>query len=75
MDYVYYGRVTVVPLNILFYNLLGAGPELYGTEPWWYYVANLLLQFNVWFLLAILALPILVRQVAPTICTLKLIFG
>jgi len=57
--------VVVVPLNIVLYNIFageGRGPELYGTEPWHFYVRNLLLNFNIWFILACLALPLFVVQ-------------
>lgn len=50
--------------NIIAYNLLPSGdshkgPELYGTEPWYYYVLNLALAFNVILPLALAALPAL----------------
>ena len=35
------------------------GPDIFGTEPWHFYLRNLLLNFNVWFLLAILAGPVI----------------
>lgn len=44
------------------YNVLGGserGPGLYGTEPWDFYLRNLLLNFNLWFVLALLAGPLL----------------
>lgn len=44
------------------YNVFGGserGPHIYGTEPWDFYLRNLLLNFNVWFLLALLAGPLL----------------
>lgn len=37
----------------------GGGPDLYGTEPWTYYFANCLLNFNIVFLLSLLAWPLL----------------
>lgn len=55
----------VVPLNIVLYNIFsgeGRGPEIYGTEPWHFYIRNLLLNFNIWFVLAILALPLFMLQ-------------
>jgi alpha-1,2-mannosyltransferase len=51
-----------VPLNIVLYNVFGGagkGPEIYGTEPWHFYIRNLVINFNVCFLLAIGALPLL----------------
>lgn len=45
IDTLYYGRTVLVPLNIVVYNIFskkrGAGPELYGIEPSWFYLANL----------------------------------
>ena len=46
VDSVLYGRLTFPPLNILRYNSLGGGDELYGTEPLGYYVRNLLLTLG-----------------------------
>ncbi|KAF3925496.1 hypothetical protein AA313_de0204064 [Arthrobotrys entomopaga] len=49
VDSVAYRKLAFVPLNIVLYNIFGGegrGPNLYGTEPWWYYVANLALNFN-----------------------------
>lgn len=64
IDSLAYGKPTVVPWNIIKYNLFsrasGKGPELYGTEPWSYYLANLVLNFNGLLLLAIGSLPALV---------------
>lgn len=46
-------------MNIVLYNVLGGpGPDLYGTEPWSFYVKNLLLNFNVAAVLAIFGLPL-----------------
>ncbi|KAN0064966.1 mannosyltransferase [Thecaphora frezii] len=63
VDTLAYGRMVLVPLNIIKYNLFsggeGAGPELYGTEPAGFYFANLLLNFTVAFPLALLAAPLL----------------
>jgi alpha-1,2-mannosyltransferase len=55
-----YGRPTFPTLNILTYNLFsGNGPNLYGTSPWWYYLANLTLNFNFFLPLALISLPLL----------------
>jgi alpha-1,2-mannosyltransferase len=54
-----------VPLNIILYNIFsgpGRGPEIYGTEPWHFYFRNLLLNFNIWFILAFAALPLFTLQ-------------
>lgn len=56
-----YKEPVVVPLNIVLYNVFsgpGRGPDIFGTEPWHFYIRNLLLNFNIWFILATLALPL-----------------
>ncbi|KAK4240529.1 Alg9-like mannosyltransferase family-domain-containing protein [Achaetomium macrosporum] len=60
----FYKKVEVVSWNIIKYNIFSAtgGPDLYGTEPWTFYLKNLLLNFNVWFLLALLSLPLFLLQ-------------
>jgi len=40
----------------------GKGPEIFGTEPWDFYLRNLLLNFNVWFILAMSVGPLLCLQ-------------
>jgi alpha-1,2-mannosyltransferase len=60
IDSLAYGRVVVVPWNIIKYNIFGGserGPELYGTSPWYFYILNLLLNFNVLVPLALMSLP------------------
>ena len=55
----------LVPWNLIIYNIFshpGRGPEIFGTEPFDFYFRNLLLNFNIWFLLALLAGPVLVLQ-------------
>lgn len=50
-----------MPLNIVLYNVFSGGnkgPNIYGVEPWHFYLRNLALNFNVWFLLALGALPL-----------------
>lgn len=45
----------------MLYNVFsgpGKGPEIFGTEPWHFYIRNLLLNFNIWFVLAVAALPL-----------------
>ena len=52
----------VVPWNIIQYNIFGGaerGPDLYGTEPWYFYFLNLVLNFNVLAPLALISLPAL----------------
>lgn len=54
----------MVSWNIVKYNLFSStgGPNLYGTEPWTYYFRNLTLNFNIWFILAVLSLPLFFLQ-------------
>lgn len=62
MDSAYIHRLTSVPLNIVLYNVLSddsRGPDLYGTEPWHFYPRNLVLNFNIWFLLALGSAPLI----------------
>ena len=57
----FFKKPVVVPWNIVLYNIFsgpGKGPEIYGTEPWHFYIRNLLLNFNIWFVLAMAALPL-----------------
>ncbi|KAJ2906339.1 glycosyltransferase family 22 protein [Zalerion maritima] len=66
----FYKKFEVVPWNIVKYNIFSSsgGPNLYGTEPWTFYFKNLALNFNIWFILALLALPLFLLQkaVAPS---------
>ena len=60
VDSVAYGKWTVVPWNIIRYNIFGGsdrGPDLYGTSPWYFYILNLLLNFNILLVLALASLP------------------
>ncbi|KAG6814143.1 hypothetical protein H0H92_002138 [Tricholoma furcatifolium] len=62
IDSLAYGKFTVVPWNIIQYNIFGGserGPDLYGTSPWNFYFLNLVLNFNVLVPLSLLALPAL----------------
>ncbi|KAJ6094070.1 hypothetical protein N7467_002915 [Penicillium canescens] len=68
VDYAFFQKLVLVPWNIVAYNILGGegkGPDIFGTEPWTFYIRNLLLNFNVWFLFAMLSAPILLLQ---TVC-------
>ena len=63
-----YGRVVSAPLNIVKYNVLtDHGPDLYGTEPWTFYLLNGALNFNGAFALALLVVPshLIVRALIP----------
>lgn len=49
----------IPPLNIVKYNIFSPkGPDLYGTEPWTFYLLNGFLNFNITFVMALLS-PIL----------------
>lgn len=60
----FYKKPEIVSWNIVKYNIFSStgGPDLYGTEPWTFYFRNLLLNFNLWFVLALLALPLFLLQ-------------
>lgn len=60
----FYKKAAIIPWNIVAYNVFSStgGPELYGTEPWHFYIKNLTLNFNIWFALALLALPFFMLQ-------------
>jgi alpha-1,2-mannosyltransferase len=58
-----YGKLVFPNLNIVLYNIFSSGPttgpEIFGTEPFTFYFANLFLNFNFLFPLALLSLPAL----------------
>ncbi|CAG8560880.1 19812_t:CDS:10 [Cetraspora pellucida] len=59
-DYYFYKKFNIVPWNIIAYNVFGGkdrGPDIYGTEPWHYYIMNGLLNFNIMFIMALISLP------------------
>nr|XP_058145098.1 alpha-1,2-mannosyltransferase ALG9 isoform X2 [Dasypus novemcinctus] len=59
IDSYYYGKLVITPLNIVLYNVFTPhGPDLYGTEPWYFYLMNGFLNFNIAFALALLVLPL-----------------
>lgn len=63
IDSAAYGKFVFVPWNLVNYNVFaskrGAGPELYGTEDWSFYLFNLLLSHNFQFSFALAALPLI----------------
>lgn len=59
VDYYSYGFWAFPTWNIFVYNSQGGGDELYGVEPFSYYVKNLALNFNVVSLLGVMALPVI----------------
>ncbi|OKL64308.1 hypothetical protein UA08_00919 [Talaromyces atroroseus] len=65
VDSIFFQRFAMVPWNIVAYNVFGGegkGPNIFGTEPWTFYIRNLLLNFNVWFILAVSIAPLLILQ-------------
>ncbi|KAK9369889.1 Alg9-like mannosyltransferase family-domain-containing protein [Lipomyces kononenkoae] len=65
-----FNKMQVVALNIVFYNVFGTeetGPNIFGTEPWTYYVSNLVLNFNVVAFLAYTAFFLwIIRSTVPS---------
>ncbi|KAL1916487.1 uncharacterized protein VTP21DRAFT_5678 [Calcarisporiella thermophila] len=62
VDYIFYKKIAIVPLNIVLYNVFGGanrGPDIFGTEPWYFYILNGLLNFNILSLLSLASIPIL----------------
>lgn len=54
IDSIYFGKLTLASLNIVLYNVFSTrGPDLYGTEPWTFYMLNGLLNFNIMWPLAL----------------------
>ncbi|DAA79053.1 TPA_exp: Mannosyltransferase [Trichophyton benhamiae CBS 112371] len=65
VDSIFYRQFALVPWNIVAYNVFGGsgkGPNIFGTEPWTFYFKNLLLNFNMWAILALSSIPLLVLQ-------------
>ncbi|ODV76686.1 glycosyltransferase family 22 protein [Suhomyces tanzawaensis NRRL Y-17324] len=68
IDSYFYSKILLVPLNIVFYNVFGGegeGPEIFGVEPFSYYILNLLVNFNIIAVLGYLGLvlnPLLSRK-------------
>ena len=65
IDSFFYKKLVCVPLNIVLYNVFSGGtrgPDIYGVEPWHFYIRNLALNFNIWFFLALAAMPLLLMQ-------------
>ena len=64
IDAFFYKKLVIVPFNIVWYNVFSTrgGPDLYGTEPWHFYLRNLFLNFHLWLPLALLSMPLLLAQ-------------
>ncbi|KAK8730809.1 hypothetical protein OTU49_007944 [Cherax quadricarinatus] len=59
IDSQYFGCLVIAPVNIVMYNIFTShGPDLYGTEPWTFYIFNGFLNFNIIFLAALASLPV-----------------
>eukprot|EP01112_Ceratiomyxa_fruticulosa_P000981 TRINITY_DN1092_c0_g1_i4.p1 TRINITY_DN1092_c0_g1~~TRINITY_DN1092_c0_g1_i4.p1 ORF type:complete len:592 (-),score=89.77 TRINITY_DN1092_c0_g1_i4:127-1902(-) len=62
VDYLYYQKVVVAVYNIMEYNMGGSGgggdSNLFGLEPWWFYLVNGVLNFNFLLPLSLLSLPL-----------------
>ncbi|KAI1804225.1 glycosyltransferase family 22 protein [Daldinia bambusicola] len=60
----FYKKIVIVSWNIVKYNIFSStgGPNLYGTEPWTFYFRNLAINFNIWFIFALLSLPLFLTQ-------------
>jgi alpha-1,2-mannosyltransferase len=65
IDAFFYHDIVLVPLRLVLYNVFGGkdrGPDIFGTEPWHYYLRNLLLNFNIWIVFALAVGPLLIIQ-------------
>lgn len=58
LDSSYFGKLVMAPVNIVLYNVFkkDGGPNLYGTEPYTFYIFNGFLNFNIIWLLALLSI-------------------
>lgn len=62
IDSYFYGKFSAVFWNIVRYNVFSdpsRGPDLYGTEPWYFYLLNLSLNSNILLPMALFSLPAL----------------
>jgi alpha-1,2-mannosyltransferase len=64
VDHNFYNTVIFPSWNILRYNVMQGDDELYGVEPFSYYVKNLLLGFNVVAVMAFIAILLLFLELA-----------
>ncbi|KAJ8326593.1 mannosyltransferase [Batrachochytrium dendrobatidis] len=72
LDRFYYQKWVFASLNIVLYNVFGSsgrGPDIYGTEPWYFYFLNGLLNFNLAYVAALVCGPLLlfIILVAPAL--------
>ena len=64
----FYHKLLFVPWRIVSYNIFSGssrGPDIFGTEPWHFYIRNLLLNFNAWFLVALCSMPLVMLRLVP----------
>ncbi|XP_029342082.1 alpha-1,2-mannosyltransferase ALG9 [Acyrthosiphon pisum] len=68
-DSYFYGKLVIAPFNIVYYNIFTShGPDLYGTEHWSFYILNGILNFNVVFILSLMApIAIVLRMILTKI--------
>ncbi|KAI5845785.1 Alg9-like mannosyltransferase family-domain-containing protein [Morchella snyderi] len=69
IDSAFYRKLEIVPLNIVLYNVFSdasRGPNIYGTEPWHFYLLNLTLNHNILLPLSLAALPALALAALTT---------
>ncbi|KAJ1962390.1 mannosyltransferase [Dipsacomyces acuminosporus] len=67
VDSRYYGHTVVAAWNQVAYNVLGrsgGGPDLYGTEPWYFYIKNGLVNANIIMVLALASFPLWIAYYA-----------
>ncbi|CAI5757059.1 unnamed protein product [Candida verbasci] len=59
IDSYYLKKLVFIPVNIVLYNVFGGegeGPEIFGIEPFSYYIHNLLLNFHIIFPISIVGI-------------------
>lgn len=74
----YYGTELLAVWNLIVYNIRGSGgSDLYGVEPASFYLLNGLLNFNAVFVLALVALPVVLAtpRVHPKVIPAVLCFN
>ncbi|KAJ1940483.1 mannosyltransferase, partial [Linderina macrospora] len=57
VDSRYYGHLVAAGWNQVKYNVVSGHSDLYGTEPWYFYIKNGLINGNIIMVLALLSLP------------------
>lgn len=61
-------------MNIIIYNVFGSGgPNLYGVEPFSYYINNCLINLNIIFVLGMIVPPLFMIQTAPYVSLFKML--